>query len=423
MARHVLTLIAVAVGFVLWTVGGAAAASPFDSQQTLGTATAVPNVFATPAFLLGEVDPAALGVSDTELANAGLAGASSSSSADSEGVLIVDDDGAQCPNAQFTSIQAAVDAADPGDNIKVCPGTYAEQVRITKDNLTLFSEQPLQAIIKAPSVMTAPNSIVLVDGAQGVTLRQFTVTGPFTVPGCVGPAETHTGIRIIGGGSATIYGNHITQIRDLNPALFGCQDGVGVLVGRQVLGEVGSALLRNNLIDRYQKGGVVIDNNGSSAWITQNAVVGDGLTSLIAQNGIQVGRGASAQVDHNIVSDNLFVRAGSFDTAAGILLFETSASVSADHNSVLRNGVGIDIDEGAVGLGISHNDVRDNQDDGIGAFAASGQNTIAYNKASNNAPVDCYDETTGSGTAGTANYWINDFGLTQNRPGLCKNTG
>ena len=44
MARHVLTLIAVAVGFVLWTVGGAAAASPFDSQQTLGPATALPSV-------------------------------------------------------------------------------------------------------------------------------------------------------------------------------------------------------------------------------------------------------------------------------------------------------------------------------------------------------------------------------------------
>ena len=31
--------------------------------------------------------------------------------------LLVDDDGAQCPSAQFTSIQAAVDAAAPGDRI------------------------------------------------------------------------------------------------------------------------------------------------------------------------------------------------------------------------------------------------------------------------------------------------------------------
>ena len=50
----------------------------------------------------------------------------------------------------------------------------------------------------------------------------------------------------------------------------------------------------------------------------------------------------------------------------------------------------------------------------------SASNTISYNKASDNTPVDCYDETTGAGTAGTANFWIKDMGLTQNRPGLCK---
>jgi hypothetical protein len=40
--------------------------------------------------------------------------------------LAVDDDRAQCPAAGFTSIQAAVDAADPGDTVAVCPGRYVE---------------------------------------------------------------------------------------------------------------------------------------------------------------------------------------------------------------------------------------------------------------------------------------------------------
>ena len=40
--------------------------------------------------------------------------------------LIVDDDHMQCPNATFTSINAAVIAAAPGDTIKVCPGIYRE---------------------------------------------------------------------------------------------------------------------------------------------------------------------------------------------------------------------------------------------------------------------------------------------------------
>jgi pectin methylesterase-like acyl-CoA thioesterase len=38
--------------------------------------------------------------------------------------LIVDDDRAQCRNARFTTIQAAVAAARAGDTIRVCAGTY-----------------------------------------------------------------------------------------------------------------------------------------------------------------------------------------------------------------------------------------------------------------------------------------------------------
>src|SRR5207245_7373758 len=35
-----------------------------------------------------------------------------------------------CPQATFTTIQAAVNASGPNDTIKVCPGTYTEQVQI-----------------------------------------------------------------------------------------------------------------------------------------------------------------------------------------------------------------------------------------------------------------------------------------------------
>jgi hypothetical protein len=40
--------------------------------------------------------------------------------------LSVDNDGQQCPAAPYTSIQAAVDAASPGDTIAICPGVYVE---------------------------------------------------------------------------------------------------------------------------------------------------------------------------------------------------------------------------------------------------------------------------------------------------------
>ncbi len=44
--------------------------------------------------------------------------------------LVVDDDRGQCPAADFTSIQAAVDVATPGSVVKVCPGRYEESVTV-----------------------------------------------------------------------------------------------------------------------------------------------------------------------------------------------------------------------------------------------------------------------------------------------------
>jgi hypothetical protein len=40
--------------------------------------------------------------------------------------LTVDDNGAECPAAQYTSVQSAVDAAGFGDTVAICDGTYVE---------------------------------------------------------------------------------------------------------------------------------------------------------------------------------------------------------------------------------------------------------------------------------------------------------
>jgi parallel beta-helix repeat protein len=78
-------------------------------------------------------------------------GASETSPSYSQGsgpTLVVDNDKAECPNAKFSTIQAAVAAAEPGTTILVCAGTYHEQVLIMKNDLRLLAKgQPGDVIL------------------------------------------------------------------------------------------------------------------------------------------------------------------------------------------------------------------------------------------------------------------------------------
>ncbi len=345
-----------------------------------------------------------------------------------------------CTGSTYPTIQAAVTAANPGDTIVVCPGTYTEQVTIPvgKNNLTLRSRTPLAAIIKAPAAMLSPKAIVRVNGASNVSILAFTIAGPGG-----GPCDSlEYGVLVDMGGSASIRGNHITEIRD-NP-FGGCQNGIGIQVGRFASSQIGSASIKLNLIDKYQKGGIVISNTGSQADVSGNVVQGVGPTALIAQNGIQVSAGARANVEGNEVSDNIYTPQSVVST--GILLFE-AGSVNIDHNEARRNDVnifafhtanpvithnkvsdgpfdGIDLTDGTTGAIVSHNTSHNNILDGIFVDAASTNNTITHNKMSGNGLFDAEDLSAGMGSCGTANTWEHNKCDTDNQGGcLCSQGG
>jgi hypothetical protein len=73
------------------------------------------------------------------LAACALAFAAADGAATGPATLVVDRDGVECASADFTSIQAAVDTAQPGDLIRVCPDLYTESVTIDK-SLTLKAD-------------------------------------------------------------------------------------------------------------------------------------------------------------------------------------------------------------------------------------------------------------------------------------------
>jgi parallel beta-helix repeat protein len=353
--------------------------------------------------------------------------------------LEVDDDKVQCKKAPFTSIQAAVTAASPGDQIKVCPGTYQEQVKVTKDDITLFSRNPREAIIKAPPAMVDDKAIVEIEGASGVTVRHFTITGP----GGGGCDSIRYGV-LVGGpagdpsNDAEILHNLVTQIRD-NP-FSGCQNGNAVQVGRQSAGIAGTADVHHNDIDNYQKSGVVVDGEGSAAEVRQNVIDGVGSTDVIAQNGVQVSRQADAEVRQNTITDNQYSPMSV--ASAGVLAFDAGNSIVVRQNTSLRNDEGIYIISQEGGT-FSHNESSDNTFDGFGLIDSSGtevehnvadrngfdgvyagsdtsENSIAHNHLSDNVEHDCHDDSTGPHAPGVANVWFNNHGVTENKPGLCE---
>jgi len=333
--------------------------------------------------------------------------------------LIVDDNMLDCPNAQYTSIQAAVTAAGPGDKIKVCRGLYIEQVSIpsSKDGLTLYSVPDLQAVIQAPPTIATDlvnfKSIVRVAGAQDVTIRHFTIQGP----GPGGCDSIRYGVRVDSNGSALITDNHITEIRDMG--LSGCQNGIGVLIGRNRpdLGDdsPGSGSVVHNLIDRYQKGGVLVDNTGTrDAEVAYNEVTGTP-SQIIAQNGIQVSRAGRGDAHHNKVSMNQYLPGGV--EATGILLYSNTVPARAHHNEVFMNDTGVSLWTVVGNAEISYNNARNN-DNGVVAYSPSSNNLIAYNKAFENV-LDCRDD---NGPA-TLNRWVKDLGRTASPPTICKQAG
>src|ERR1700730_2938072 len=68
--------------------------------------------------------------------------------------LLVDEHKVQCPAATFTSIQDAINAANPGSLIRVCPGTYREQLSINK---SLSLEGDNGAIVMPASMVANTN--------------------------------------------------------------------------------------------------------------------------------------------------------------------------------------------------------------------------------------------------------------------------
>lgn len=277
-----------------------------------------------------------------------------------------------CASPGYTSVQAAVNAASSGDTVYLCGTTpFREQVIITKSitltgntGATIAAPDPWVASADslppqfASDGLLAPQAIVVAwgDGVHA-TIRGLTITGP--LPGNGGCGSEEYGILVIGGASVQIADDAVTNIKDANTSLYGCQFGVGIEVGSEYwptpgytanenVDFAGNATITHTTVTGYQKGGVVIDGPGSSANVSDSTVTGAGpysaLGQIIAQNGIQVTDGAIARIVDNTVSANQYSGSGNA-SSTGILIFGGCGGllvrdVSVAGNTLLNNDIG-----------------------------------------------------------------------------------
>jgi nitrous oxidase accessory protein NosD len=270
--------------------------------------------------------------------------AAASQDDDHKPTLLVDDNKVQCPGATFTSIQDAINAASPGSVIRVCPGTYREQLSI---NTSLSIEGDNGAIVLPVNMTTNTTGFsgaliaaaILVKDAANVDIEGLIVDT--TNNGITQCSPDLIGI-LYQNSSGSIRHNAVRNAK-LPVQPNGCQSGDAILV-QSLGGGTSKVSIDDNSVHDYQKNGITGNELGTEVTITNNVVTGLGPTTGAAQNGIQISFGAKGGVLRNAVADNVWSPCVSLDNCAfnatGILIFQ-SDDVRVDHNSVATNQVGI----------------------------------------------------------------------------------
>ncbi len=343
--------------------------------------------------------------------------------------LTVDDDRVQCPNARYTTIQAAVDAASPGGLIHVCPGTYPEQITISKP-LHLRADS---GAIVMPGGMVA-NTTSLFNGAQIAPAVLVTDTGHVLIEGLTvdGAANGIVGcspilIGIFFRNASGRLDEVAVRNFKLGPGSESCQSGLGIFAQSGSGGSTRVEVSGSSVHD-YQKNGITGTEAGTQLLVQRSVVTGSGSTAGTAQNGIQIGAGAHGAIEENTVINHLWsqcISVSACGTVATDVLITNAHDVSVARNILGKSQTGIYLEgQGATALanhvfdteifdGIlvygDHNRVVDNtitHSDDAGIFVLGSDNVIFGNWI-NEAPIGIWKFTGSSDNILVANRFSN----------------
>lgn len=299
-----------------------------------------------------------------------------------EKTLTVGKSNTDCPNAEYTTIAAAITAAAPGDVIEICPALYPEQLVISKP-LTLrgvrttVAGNEVNRVLLQPSLQDIQNlpveAVITVMNTWGVSIENLAIdASQNSVQGCTPQlADIHF---------------YNASGRVANDALFGAQlanpqscvqifpgNGFGVLVDSDKPGPFQVAVEDNSIHD-FTKDGVQAINAGVRAKVEGNRIVGVG-PSIAFQFGVFVANGAVGLINGNIITEG---PCGSLSFAdcvnarsEGVTLKSAGDGTVVSHNIITHAQSGIFIN-GGNDTRISDNFISDiDALDGIDIFGTA----------------------------------------------------
>jgi hypothetical protein len=371
--------------------------------------------------------------------------------------LVVDKDKVQCPKAGYISIQAAVNAASPGDKIKVCPDTYNESVNVTKtlnivaDPGTKLADE--DSCLATPPAAPDPTKDAIVDGvaysfnlgANDIKLDGFVIQGSsfgvqtsssfsgYTITDNLVKNNGVAGINFLSSGAdassvsknclrsnpegleseigSLLANARVTDnVATLNPNVGIDASGVGARqnvtfehnksiadgIGFLISNSTNSAIVHN-----YSQGdinGINMGGSNSGLEVSHNTVLAGGPGS---GSGITVANNNSSPIftGPNIgleIADNLVTNRAT--RGIRILLNSTFLNSFIEHNDTVMNGTeGILLETGS-GNTISHNDSDNNGTNGIYNQSPSTGNFFLDNNMFGNVLIDARDDNRPSNT-------------------------
>ena len=195
----------------------------------------------------------------------------------------------------YATIQAAIDAAQPGATVRIQSGVYPEQLKIENKNAFAGAVETDRIVIESdPDPL--PGQVVLTGSAghqctdkyairlkqsKFITIRGLTITG--------------TGAQAINlmGGNNGNHGIHIELNRIFANGSSSCDGGITINRGNP------GTLIVNNLIYANGRNGISFsDADGGPHYIINNTIYGN------QWNGVDVARGHTVTLANNIINSN-----------------------------------------------------------------------------------------------------------------------